>query len=473
MDLVNCTAWQIADAVRAGQLSAVEVLDHYLARIDEVESDVNAWVRRDADSARAEARDIDRRVAAGEDPGLLAGVPLGVKDVDELRGFRTTWGSLIHAGDPPSEIDGYHIERLRRAGAVFIGKTTTAEFGSAAYTNTILTGVTRNPWNLTRTPGGSSGGASAAVAAGMLPLATGGDGGGSIRLPSHFTGCVGMKATSGRIPTGPARADWSRCVQRGPIGRSVRDNARYIDIASGPHPGDRSTYMGGPTRLESAIGNLNLVGKTAVWTDTMGFGVADPQISAVARGAAEMFVKESGVEEVEREIDWPDPGAAWLMTMALDLGAELQEYLDNPTAEFTPVIQLSLIAVREHLHGPQITAAIDQRLDIERRVAAFFEDVDFIMSPVAPVTAFAAEGPMPTEIAGQSVAATAAAQYTYPFNLTGNPAISIPAGFVDGLPVGLQIVGRYAADEDVIAAAAVAEAALDPWRPAPDPFPPE
>lgn len=466
MDLGLAPAHEIAQAVRSGAVAASEILEHFLSKIESAEPLVNAWRVVDADGARAQAASIDAAVSRGEDPGPLAGVPVGVKDVDDLAGEVTTFGSLLHAGDAPAPTDSTHVARLRRAGCMLVGKTTTAEFGAGSFTSTVLTGVTRNPWDPRRTPGGSSGGSSAAVAAAEVALATGGDGGGSIRIPAAYTGVVGFKPTMGRIPLGPRNRDWTRTVARGPLARTVRDAARYTDAASGPDPFDLSSYHA-PVCLENAIGS-SLEGLRVMWTDSMGYGRSEPAVAAVARAAADRLIEASGLHEVDVALAWADPAVPWLVLNGVNLAAELGDHRPDPDsrAKMTPGNQM-VVAALDHVSVDQVAWAITARDEFETRTADLFERIDLLLTPTTATTAFGAEGPMPTEVDGVAGGALCGIPFTYPFNVTGNPAISVPAGFVDAMPVGLQIVGRYAADADVIAAAAALESVSDPWRPAP------
>lgn len=226
----------LADAVRKGDVKAVEVLEASLEAI--ATSKVNAVAHLDADGARRRAEEIDREVAAGKDPGLFAGVPTLAKDMGHVRGMPTTYGSLVYK-DNVVDYDSIDVGRLRAAGAVILGKATTSEFGLVAYTSTKLCGVTRNPWNLERTPGGSSGGPSAAVAGGLVPASTASDGGGSIRIPAHYTGLVGLKGTFGRVPRGPKARNGPLTSHWGTVSRSVRDTARWFEVVSGYHPRDQ------------------------------------------------------------------------------------------------------------------------------------------------------------------------------------------------------------------------------------------
>src|SRR5881394_3318776 len=229
----------MADAIRRGELKATEVLDECLAAIERENDRLNAFVHLDVDGARQIAGEIDATVAAGRDPGPLAGVPFGVKDLEDCAGMPTSQGSLLYKGRGPVANDSIHVSRLRAAGAVPVGKTAAPEFGSYAFTDSLAWGTTRNPWNPERTPGGSSGGSSAAVAAGMVPFCTAGDGGGSIRIPAAFSGLVGLKPSFGRIPHERSAPSETSCY--GALTTTVRDAARHLDVAAGPDDKDRAS----------------------------------------------------------------------------------------------------------------------------------------------------------------------------------------------------------------------------------------
>ena len=231
-------AHELAERMRSRALSPVELMKACLARIEAVNPALNAFIALRPEEALAEARAMADRIARGEDPGPLAGLPLGVKELEDVEGFPSTHASIPFKDNWP-ERDSVQVERLRKAGAIVLGKTNAPEFGYTAFTKNLLFGVTRNPWNPERTPGGSSGGSSAAIASGMVPLATASDGGGSTRIPACYTGCFGLKPTFGRVPRGPFKMlTWSDTVCLGPITRTVRDAALYLDAVVGPHPSD-------------------------------------------------------------------------------------------------------------------------------------------------------------------------------------------------------------------------------------------
>ncbi len=252
------TATAAADAIRNGEMKAAALLEDCIEVIEAHNDAFNAFVYLDLDGARAAAADVDDRVARGEDPGPFAGVPFGVKDLEDCAGMPTSHGSLLYKGLPAAAEDSIHLARLRAAGAIFVGKTAAPEFGTIQYTKTKAWGVTRNAWNPDRTPGGSSGGSAAAVASGMVPIATASDGGGSTRIPASFSGLVGMKPSHGRIPH--PTPDPSQTAVYGVEATSVRDAARHLDITSGPDDLDRTTLPPPAVRYEDAIESLDVSG---------------------------------------------------------------------------------------------------------------------------------------------------------------------------------------------------------------------
>jgi aspartyl-tRNA(Asn)/glutamyl-tRNA(Gln) amidotransferase subunit A len=458
-------AWELADAIRAGEQSATELLDVCLDRIERLDPELNAICYLDVEGAQAQASAIDRRVQQGDDPGPWAGVPMGVKELAQAEGMPDTEASLVFA-DRVASADCHEVARLRGAGAVIVGLTTAPEFGVVSYTNTPLHGITRNPWNRERTPGGSSGGSAAAVASGMLPACTGSDGGGSIRIPSCYSGLPGLKSTFGRIGAGPDHAfDSGLTSVHGPIVRSVRDAARYIDTTAGPTLTD-PTSLPKPEPYEPLVTSGEaadrLRAKRVAWSSTLGYGVVDPEVEKIVREAAEALIDESGLELVEMPVALPRPGRAWGLLGALDTAAWKVDAAHGREDELTDVVRESVTSM-DRLRARHLGRAVRRRHELLAATADVFSQVDLLLTPTTATPAFAAEGLIRGEVAGQELSLMyLSAAFTAPFNITGQPAFSIPAGFVDGLPVGLQAVARRHEDDLVIAAAAVLEAAR-PW----------
>jgi aspartyl-tRNA(Asn)/glutamyl-tRNA(Gln) amidotransferase subunit A len=459
-------AWDLADAVRAGEVSAVEVLETHLERIARLDPQLNCVCYLDADAARTRAAEIDADVAAGRDPGPLAGVPIGVKELASVAGWPETHASVVYA-DHVAEGDDTEVTRLRAGGAVITGLTTASEHGTVSFTNTPLHGITRNPWNLERTPGGSSGGSAAAVAAGLFPACTGGDGGGSIRIPSAYSGLFGMKATFGRIGRGPQPFPSSLNPVRGPMVRSVRDAARYLDVTSGPTLTDPTSLpkpvVAFEDELASGVAAERLRGKRAAFSSSVGFAAAQPEVAARAEELAHVLAAEAGLELVDGvRVELPRPGASWGVLSTVDDMAWHVDAVADRLHELTPVHRLQHTSFT-NLTPEVLAKAIRRRHELLTVVAAIFEQIDLLLTPTTPTPAFAAEGALGAELNGEQVTLfELSAPFTAPFNMTGQPAASIPAGFVDGMPVALQVIAPRHLDIDCLAAGALLETAR-PW----------
>ena len=462
------TVVEVADAVRAGEIKASEILDECLAAIDARNGEVNAFVYLDAELARAVAEQVDQAVARGDDPGPLAGVPFGVKDLEDCAGMPTSHGSLLYKGRPPVDTDSVHVGRLRAAGAVPVGKTATPEFGVTAFTHTKAWGTTRNPWDLTRTPGGSSGGSAAAVAAGLVPFSTASDGGGSTRIPAAFTGLVGLKASFGRIPHERSSPSETSCY--GALTTTVRDAARHLDVAAGPHNLDRASLPAPGLSYERAIEELDVGGLKALWSPDMGYAVVVPEIEELARAAAESLVDAAGLQRVERPFSPSSPMRTWLSAGAADMWLDLEEGMWPECADdLTGLVRASLRRTQEWTL-PRYARALRHRQQLEEEVADLFADIDVLLTPTTAMAAYAAEGPLPMEINGKDARHSGPVPFTMLANLCWNPAISVPAGVThEGLPVGLQITVRRHADDVALRLARIFEQTR-PWpRLAPQP----
>lgn len=467
MSIWELTAVEIADRVRSAELSAKEVLETFLARIEVFDGDLNSFTHLDPDGARAQAAKIDRRMAAGEDPGPLAGVPLGVKDLEDARGIPTTHGSILYK-DNIAEGDSVQVARLRGAGCVVVGKTAAPEFGAAAYTSTPLHGTTRNPWRSERTPGGSSGGSAAAVAAALVPIATGSDGGGSIRIPASYSGLLGFKGTFGRVPRGAA-PESSYTSVHGPMARDVRDAARYLDCVVGPHEPDQFSLPHPGFSYEERLDDV-IPGLEAVWSEDLGFGVCHTETAGIAREAAEALAASGAFEWEERKVALKDPAVAWGVLGAAETFHKVESHWDERRDDLSPIFAYGIERGLERIDLPEMTRAAERRWENNQILAEVFEDVDLIVTPTTPTTAFVAEGPMLSEIEGRTIKPMHSICFTYPFNLSGHPAVSLPCGFdADGLPVGLQIVGRRHSDHLLLALAARFQE-VRPWPSTAEPY---
>jgi aspartyl-tRNA(Asn)/glutamyl-tRNA(Gln) amidotransferase subunit A len=451
-------ASSLADAVRRGEIRSADAVEASLQAI--AESKLNALTFLDADGARKQAEIIDSRVAKGEDPGLLAGVPLLVKDMEDAAGWPTTYGSLVFK-DNIAEDDCTHVARLRAAGAVLVGKAATSEFGFVAYTSTKLHGVTRNPWDLERTPAGSSGGSAAAVAGGLVPAATGGDGGGSIRLPASYTGLVGMKGTFGRIPRGPKAQIGQLAAVKGTVARSVRDAARWYDIAAGYDPRDPFS-LPRHDGWEAGLGSHDLKGLRVAVAPDLGNAVVHPEVVRVVTDAADVLIEESGLKKVDVEVDVPENGLAWARAGLPSLVADLKGYWPDCADDLTFEIKFGMDAAPEYRawHAAEVETF---RVQMNEAMANLFDQVDLVLCATSPMEPFKAEGPMPWNVGEVGVSPYNAGALTIPANLSGYPAISIPAGLSSsGLPIGLQAYAARHNDSLLLDLALVMERAR-PW----------
>jgi aspartyl-tRNA(Asn)/glutamyl-tRNA(Gln) amidotransferase subunit A len=451
-----------ADAVKRGEQSAVALTQRCLAAIDATNPELNAFVHLDSAGALAAAARIDERVAAGDDPGPLAGVPFGVKDLDDCAGMPTTHGSRWYLGLPPVARDALHVERLRAAGAIPIGKTAAPEFGTFAYTASPALGVTRNPWDPERTPGGSSGGSAAAVSSGMVPFATSSDGGGSTRTPAGFCGLVGLKCSYGRIPDATA-GRYAQTAVPGVLTTTVADSARLLDVMAGPHRRDRSSLPAATVRYEDAIESLDVGGMRIAWSSDLGFAVVDPEVADIARTAFEALVAAGALTLDGRPIEFADPIPVWSRISGADMWVHIPagcwpERADELDPRVRPGFDSAATVTL-----PKFGAVLRARLAIEDAMADLFDSVDVLATPMSAIPAFEAEGPMPTEIMGRRVHAGMSVPFAMLANVWGSPAVSVPAGLTaSGLPVGLQLMADRHRDDVCLRLARVLEQAR-PW----------
>jgi aspartyl-tRNA(Asn)/glutamyl-tRNA(Gln) amidotransferase subunit A len=457
------TAIEVAESVRRGERRAVEVLDDALAAIAAGNDRLGAFVHVDEGLARKAAEAVDAAVDAGRDPGPFAGVPIGVKDLEDCAGMPTTQGSLLYAGRGPVDADSLHLARLRASGAVPVGKTAAPEFGTLNFTKTKVFGVARNPWDPELTPGGSSGGSAAAVAAGLVPMATASDGGGSTRIPASFCGLVGFKASYGRIPH-PAPTGSETSVV-GVLTTTVADSARHLDVAAGPDDRDRFSLPRPLVGYESAIETLPLDGLRARWSPDLGFARCDPEVREVAETAARALAEAAGLAIDDEPVSLTDPVRAWLGAGALDLWLDLEPGMWPGVADDLTRYSRSVLEQTEDYPVRKFADAVRRRQQLVLDAARLFDDVDVVMTPTTAVPAFPAEGPPPEVIDGEPAhpLGASATPFTMLANLCWNPAVSVPAGrTAAGLPVGLQVMARRHHDEIPLRLARIWEQAR-PW----------
>lgn len=453
-------AADIADEVRAGNLAAKEVLESHLQRIEAQDSKLGSFVHLDEEGARGSASRIDEAVARGENPGPLAGVPFGVKDLEDAEGMPTSHGSLLYKDNVATK-DSVMVARLKAAGAIAIGKTAAPEFGASYHTDTKVYGTTRNPWNTERTPGGSSGGSAAALAAGLIPLATGSDGGGSIRIPSSYSGLPGFKGTYGRVPKGQG-PESSHTSVHGPMARSVRDTARALDVVVGHHELDPLSLPAPRISYEGTIDG-ELPGLHAVWSEDLGFGKCSTEVASIAREAAEKLADNAAFSWKQTKVALKDPALGWSVLAAAGTWGRVRKHWPEGKDDLMPATQLGISLALDRFDVEQLAKAIERRFINDQLLAEVFESVDIIVTPTTATTAIPAEGPPPKEIDGEEVHRMMAICCCYPLNMSGHPAMTVPCGYdSEGLPVGLQFVARRHSDELVLALARRFEQ-IQPW----------
>lgn len=470
MDFRTTSVIDLASRVRARELSARELTEHALAQIEALNPTLNAFIAVDPDGARAEAAAIDERLARGERVGALAGIPIGVKDLEAAAGFVTTKGSALHVGDAPAAQDSTHVARLRAAGCVVLGKTNTPEHGWMADTTNPSFGPSRNPWNPDRSPGGSSGGTATALAAGMVPLATGSDGGGSIRIPAALCGLSALKPSPGRVPNGGLRAPGSGLLGvKAPMTRHVRDQAYALDVVLGqdsldpfslPRPAERwydAIAAPGPAQV--------LLPDAVLWAPTMGYDV-DHEVLAVCE-AAVRALEAAGTAVIPIDTVFSDDPVMTFLTLW-----SIMRLRDQGSAFGTADWELIDLGLRDqmtyakdHLGPESFAAALDDCYRYSAELATAFEQAPMLLSPTVAGQTPRVGGHQGTINGEESLTWV---RFTYPFNLTRYPAGSINAGFTaDGMPVGLQVVGRHLEDLAVLAMMAHLEDLLETDRIAP------
>jgi aspartyl-tRNA(Asn)/glutamyl-tRNA(Gln) amidotransferase subunit A len=455
------SATELIQHIRSGKISPMEVMEETLRRMETINPILNAFTNIYPDRAIEQAKQVADDLASGKPVGSLAGLPIGVKDLEDVAGMVTSFGSLSYQNHIARH-DSTQVSRLKAAGAIVIGKTNTPEFGFTGFTKNRLFGTTRNPWNTAKTPGGSSGGSAAAVAGGMVAMATGSDGGGSIRIPASYSGCFGLKTSAGRIPWGPVPLLYMDTVSvMGPITRTVEDAALFLDCTAGYHPSDPRSLPRPDLSYVQCLDNLPKSLKIAFSPD-LGYAVVQQDVLKKVEDAVKCFEKRGHVVETP-EIEFFDPAEGWALFMNLDIYAQFHENMDKNRDKISRSLVNSIETMKSVSIADMIQADV-VRTEFNRVLWKLFDQYDLLITPTMPTDAFAAEGPPPGEINGKPIDLLGAVALTYPFNLSGHPAASVPAGFSDaGLPVGLQIVGPRHRDDLVLQAARAFER-MRPWN---------
>jgi len=442
-------ARELAALIRRREVSCTEVLEAHLAQIDALNPRLNAIVTRTDDAARAEAKALDDKLARGEPTGLLAGLPVAHKDLEVTKGVRTTFGSPLFRDFIPDE-DALVVSRMKAAGAITVGKTNTPEFGAGSHTFNTVFGATLNPWDTTRTCGGSSGGAAVALAAGMVPLADGTDLGGSLRNPASFCNVVGFRGSPGRVPAWPALNASFPLAITGPMARSVSDTAFFLAAIAGPDPrSPLSIHESGETFLAPLERDFR--GARIAWSRTLGGLPFEPEVLRTLEDAALPALARLGCEVEAADPDLHDADEIFEVLRAWHFEAMHGEKLRQHRAKLKQTVIWN-IEEGLRLTGPQVGRAEVKRTQLFHRMAKFFERFDFLVCPVVQVLPFDVKTEYPMEIDGHVL-------HSYIewmkscclISATTLPALSVPAGFSrGGLPVGLQIVGRFRDDFGVL-----------------------
>ena len=468
-EICRLDAVHLANLVRTKQLSAVEVTRAVIDRMNRLEPQLHAFCTPTPELAIAAAERVDKNIMAGVAVGPLAGVPVGIKDLVCTQGVKTVSGSWAYADFVPDE-DDVVVERLKQAGAIIIGKTNVPEFGYSGVGHNPVFETSRNPWNTTLTPGGSSAGSGAAVAGGMGPIAIGGDGGGSVRIPSSFSGLFGMKASMGRVPLYPGTKDerypgvssWEALEHLGPMSRTVADSALVLSVIAGPDDRDSRSlpYERDFDWLTALRGDLK--GKRVAYSADLGYAAVDPRVRKIVAEAAKVFERDLGciVEEANPGWDNPYDGFWGMVIRETDLRG-LRAMADRLGEKMTPHLAAVL---RTEWTAEQLTDAMVVRKAVTNKMWRFMRNYDLLITPTVAVPPFEVGIQGPTVIDGRAVDQFEWLHFTYPYNLTGSPAATVPAGWTDdGLPIGLQIIGRHLDDALVLRASACFEAA-QPWK---------
>lgn len=457
-DITRLSATELLGLYRRRELSPVDATRAVLARIDTRNGATNAYCLVRDEEALASAKESEQRWQAGEPAGLLDGVPVSVKDLLLTSGWPTLRGSLTIDEAGPWTVDAPAVARLREHRAVLLGKTTTPEFGWKGVTDSPLTGVTRNPWDPARTTGGSSGGAAAAVASGMGPLALGTDGGGSIRIPASFCGIVGLKPTHGRVPVYPP-STFGTLSHVGPMARTVADAALLLDALGSPDYRD-PLALDRRTPVSAELDAVRVGGLRVAYSPALGYAKVDPEVAAAVRGAV-TALEQAGALVTLADPEFVSPLPAFDVLWY----AGAARIVDDIPEDRRHLIDPGLAEIAEE--GQRYSAvgylqALRERAELGIAMGAFHQTYDLLVLPTEPIAAFAAGAEVPDGSAQPRW--TSWTPFTYPFNMSHQPAATVPCGFsAAGLPVGVQVVGPRHADGLVLAACAAIEAAL-PWR---------
>jgi|TARA_B100001093_G_scaffold344007_1_gene328737 Asp-tRNA(Asn)/Glu-tRNA(Gln) amidotransferase A subunit family amidase len=448
MDFRDYSLKDLVNNVQTKQMSAKEITQSALDNIQKYDGELNSFCSVNPEDALLQAEHIDSLISKGERVGKLAGIPIGVKDLEDAKGFITTFGSELHANDPVAMEDSILVKRMRNQGCVILGKTNTPEFGHKGKTDNVPFGITKNPWNLEYSPGGSSGGTSAALASGMIPLGTGSDGGGSIRIPAALGGLAGIKTSQGRIPIGGDTPPGSGLLTvKGPMANTTEDNALALDATVGPHPTDIFSLE--EENLNWSENLIDDLPKTAIWSPTMGFSNVDKEILSACEKAINLLA-DSGVEIIEKETIWEEnPVDAWMVFWACACARRQQHLIGTDDFEkIDPLLRL-FIEMGTSMDGASYASSIDACHKLGFQLNNFFEESPLIITPATCGHAPFLEGD--GFVNGEQTPSWV--DFTMGINMTRNPAGVVPISLLEsGLPASLQIIGAQRQDLTVLKA---------------------
>lgn len=460
--LLELTLVELTQTLHQKKASPVELMTEVQSRIEKINPEINAIVsQRDPDELMKEARASEVRLSRGEGRPL-EGIPFGVKDLENVAGMATTKGSKPLV-DMIARSDSTQVARLKAKGAIVVGKTNTPEFGSTAITKNLVYGVTRSPWNPFYTPGGSSGGSSAAIAAEMLPLVTASDGGGSIRMPASFVGAYGHKPSFGRVPVGPLESwEYGASVVYGPLTKTVEDAAFILDQVSGHDENDPRSLPDFPgsffEEVRKPLDKLKIA-----YSPDLGYAVVQSDIAQITEDAVKVF--ETMGHRVEQISGGPpDTGSYWGLFIAYEIGALISNLRPGREPDLTRALLAVVDLTKQGIDQKLFGEIQDARVRTVNWCAEIFSKYDLLLTPTVPYDPPPARGPFPKETEGRKHTQTGVAYFTIPFNLSWNPAASVRAGFSNvGMPVGLQIVVPHHRDDLLLRAARAFERER-PWH---------
>jgi len=461
-ELCFLTATELAQLIRTKQLSAQEVMEAHLAQIERVNPTVNAIVTLLPEVALANAKAADAQLARGEAVGPLHGLPVAHKDLVETKGIRTTKGSPLFKDYIP-DFDALIVERLRKGGAITIGKTNTPEFGAGSQTFNPVFGATLNPYDTTKTCGGSSGGAAVALACGMLPIADGSDTGGSLRNPANFCNVVGLRPSPGRVPSWPKATGWFPISVQGPMARTVQDVALMLTAIAGPDP-RAPIGSGEPSSRFAESLQRDFTGTRIAWSHDLGDFPVDPRVTQVLDSQRSVFAG-LGCQVEEGQPDFRDADEAFKVWRAWAFELAFSDLVDRHRDQIKETVIWNVEEGRK-LTGPQLSRAEQKRTMLYHRVREFMETYEYLILPVSQVPPFPITQEYITEINGVPMESYIDwMKSCYFITVTGLPAISVPCGFTpEGLPVGVQIVGRHENDFGVLQLAYAFQEATGVWK---------